>query len=146
MARPKRGVYVAARRPQAANPELPMEQLMWLLELTLGGASEEDEAQPGQPQQPPGGADGAGDEAHRGGAPGGSGGGEGPSFPMLRRGPRPAHHPDALEPSPGAFAPAAVQQAAGGGGSDSADAAAGEEEDQEEVHVALETLLPGGTE
>ncbi|GAB4817673.1 hypothetical protein N2152v2_004719 [Parachlorella kessleri] len=37
-------------RPRAANPELPMEQLMWLLELAVG-AGEEQQQQAGDQQQ-----------------------------------------------------------------------------------------------
>lgn len=126
-----------------------MEQLMWLLELTLGGGDEEEEAQAQAQQDQQASGSGAAGSAGAGLPPGdtpGAGGSEEPSFPMLRRGPRPAHDPAALEPSPAAVAPPLLQQAADSGRvprPTSADAAAGEEADQEEVHVALEALLPG---
>ena len=149
---------------QAANPELPMDQLMWLLELTLtGGDEEEQRAPPPQQQQqgdrhvppqqqqqgPPAPAGGGGSSGSGGSGAAVDGAAEELEFPALRRGPRPAYDAAAQEPSPSAHArpqPAPGQGAAAAasqgpgergliGGSDS-----GEEQ---EVHVPLESVLGG---
>ncbi|KAI3433519.1 hypothetical protein D9Q98_003329 [Chlorella vulgaris] len=141
---------------QAANPELPMEQLMWLLELTLTGGDEEagqeqEATQPAQQQQqqqqPASGISGDAAVNH-------SGTDANAAVTTLRRGPRPVFDATAQEPSPSAHAAAAggpgtagdaAAAAAAAAGSDGTQELGGEaqgliDDGEEEVHVALADL------
>jgi hypothetical protein len=144
---------------QAANPELPMEQLMWLLELTLTGGDEEagqeqEATQPAQQQQqqqqPASGISGDAAVNH-------SGTDANAAVTTLRRGPRPVFDATAQEPSPSAHAAAAggpgtagdaaaAAAAAAAAGSDGTQELRGEaqgliDDGEEEVHVALADLV-----
>ncbi|KAL4426838.1 hypothetical protein ABPG77_006624 [Micractinium sp. CCAP 211/92] len=150
---------------KAANPELPMEQLMWLLEMamapehdggeggeTAGEEQQQSSQQSGQQQQGEQHQEGQRQQqqqqgedeqsAEAAGTAGSSG-----LLPMLRRGPRPAYDPAAQEPSPAVYAPRPQRQAASQQAQDRGPAGAeaegliGDEPAVTEVHVPIERLL-----